>query len=186
LGILVYFCPCNLHPLKHLDLNKKVEKIINKQIDKEGYSSQLYLRMAAWAEAEGFNGTSQFLYEEREHMLKLIKFLNERGGNVIIPSVEIGKEKFKTLKEVFSLLLSHELSVTEAINEVVHVCLEEKDYTTHNFIQWYVAEQLEEEALARSILDKLKLVGEDTGGLYLFDRDLENYQINSIANEPIE
>ena len=169
-------------------MNKKVEKIINKQIHKEAYSSQLYLRMAAWAEAEGFNGTSQFLYaqsdEEREHMLKLIKFLNERGGNVIIPSIEIGKEKFKTLKEIFSLLLSHELSVTESINEIVHVCLEEKDYTTHNFIQWYVAEQLEEEALARSVLDKLKLIGNDTGGLYLFDRDLETYQTNSIANQP--
>jgi ferritin len=75
---------------------------------------------------------------------------------------------------VFELLLQHEISVTESINNLVDICLQEKDYTTHNFVQWYVSEQLEEEALARSVLDKLKLIGGDKGGMYMFDRDLEN------------
>ena len=69
--------------------------------------------------------------------------------------------------------------VTESINNVVDICLGQKDYTTHNFMQWYVSEQLEEEALARTILDKIKLIGGDNGGLYLFDRDLENSMISS-------
>jgi len=76
------------------------------------------------------------------------------------------------LSHVFQKLLDHEVMVTTEINKVVDICLKDKDYTTHNFMQWYVAEQIEEEALARKILDKLKLIGDDKGGLYLFDRDI--------------
>jgi ferritin len=169
-------------------LNKKVEEILNKQIDLEASSSHLYLSMASWAESAGFGGTANFLYthsdEERQHMLRLVKFVNERGGKAIIPSLTGGDISFNGLTEVFQSLLDHEIEVTNSINEVVHVCLEQKDYTTHNFMQWYVAEQLEEEALARGIMDKLKLIDGSKGGLYLFDRDLENFQADSIANEP--
>jgi len=137
--------------------------------------------MASWAETQGLNGTSKFLYthsdEERFHMLKLIKFINERGGSAIIPGLSAPKSTFNGIEHVFQLLLDHELSVTESINNLVDICLQEKDYSTHNFIQWYVSEQLEEEALARTILDKIKLIGSDKGGLYLFDRDLENAAI---------
>lgn len=162
-------------------MNKRVEKALNSQIEKEAISSQFYLAMASWAETQGLNGTSKFLYEhsdeERFHMLKLVKFVNERGGTAIIPAIGLPQKEFKGLEDVFQLLLNHELMVTESINELVDVCLQEKDYTTHNFIQWYVSEQLEEEALARSIMDKIKLIGNDKGGLYLFDRDLENSTI---------
>lgn len=168
-------------------MNKRVEDILNRQIEAEGNSSQLYLAMASWAEREGINGTSQFLYrhadEERLHMLKLIKFVNERGGTAKVPAIEIPPQNFNSLTEVFTKLLEHELMVTNSINEVVHVCLEEKDYTTHNFMQWYVSEQLEEEALARNILDKLKLIGPDKGGLYLFDRDIEQLSAEMGAPE---
>jgi ferritin len=161
-------------------LNKRVEEILNKQIEAEARSSQLYLAMASWAESSGINGTADFLYlhsdEERQHMLKLVRFVNERGGRAIIPSINLPQQDFASLADVFSLLLEHELKVTDMINEIVHVCLEEKDYSTHNFMQWYVAEQLEEEALARNILDKLKMIGNDKAGLYLFDRDLETIQ----------
>ena len=74
---------------------------------------------------------------------------------------------------MFETLLKHEMEVTEMINRLVAICLEEKDYTTHNFLQWYVSEQIEEETLAKMIMDKLKLIGDDRGGLYLFDRDIE-------------
>jgi ferritin len=161
-------------------LNKRVEDILNKQIEAEAVSSQLYLAMASWAESAGINGTADFLYlhsdEERQHMLKLVRFVNERGGRAIIPSLNIPQQDFASLSDVFTLLLDHELKVTDMINEIVFVCLEEKDYSTHNFMQWYVAEQLEEEALARNILDKLKMIGSDKAGLYLFDRDLETLQ----------
>lgn len=158
-------------------MNKRVEKALNEQIEKEASSSQFYLAMASWAEGQGLNGTAKFLYahsdEERFHMLKLVKFVNERGGAAIIPGLENPPTEFTSLTRVFELLLEHELKVTDSINEVVDICLQEKDYTTHNFMQWYVSEQLEEEALARTILDKLTLIGGDKGGLYLFDRDLE-------------
>jgi ferritin len=158
-------------------MNPRVEAALNDQISKEASSSQYYLAMASWAENNGLNGTSKFMYvhsdEERFHMLKLVKFVNERGGKAIIPSISQPPTEFDNLKSVFELLLKHEISVTESINNLVDICLQEKDYTTHNFVQWYVSEQLEEEALARTILDKLKLIGDDNGGMYMFDRDLE-------------
>lgn len=159
-------------------MKERVELALNDQIKKEGQSSQFYLAMASWAEAKGLSGTSGFLYkqseEERFHMLKLVKFVNERGGTAIIPGFETPPTEFESVENVFQLLLKHEIDVTESINDLVEVCLNEKDYTTHNFIQWYLSEQLEEEAQARTILDKVKLIGQDKAGLYLFDRDLEN------------
>ena len=161
-------------------LSSKIEKALNTQIKLEAQSSQFYLAMASWAETEGFGGVAQFLYmhsdEERSHMLKLVKFVNERGGHAEIPKLDQPPKKFKGVKDVFETVLKHETHVTSEINNVVHACLEEKDYTTHNFMQWYVAEQIEEEALAREIMDKLNLIGNDKGGLYLFDRDLGTLQ----------
>lgn len=157
-------------------VSKKVENALNKQVDIEAASSQFYLGMASWAEANGLNGTAQFLYrhsdEERLHMLKLVKFINERGGQAIIPALSQPPKEFKGITHVFEQLLAHEVKVTLEINKVVDVCLKEKDYTTHNFMQWYVSEQIEEEALARNIMDKLNMIGNDKGGLYLFDRDI--------------
>ena len=115
--------------------------------------------MASWAETKGLNGTAQFLYkhsdEERMHMLKLVQYINERGGIAEIPALEKPEASFESLNAVFQKLLEHEIMVTGEINKVVEICLNEKDYTTHNFMQWYVAEQIEEEALARTIMDKL-------------------------------
>lgn len=166
-------------------MNKRIEEALNDQIQKESSSSQFYLSMASWAENNGLNGTAKFMYthsdEERFHMLKLIKFVNERGGTAVIPAVPLPQATFDGLENIFELLLEHEMMVTASINNVVDVCLQEKDYSTHNFMQWYVSEQLEEEALARGILDKLKLIGGDKGGLYLFDRDLEALAAQSNA-----
>jgi len=159
-------------------ISKKIEKLLNQQIDLEADSSQFYLAMASWAERSGYNGVSTFMYrhsdEERQHMLKLIKFVNERGGAAQIPALKSPPMSFKGINEVFELLLKHEVKVSTEINKLVEHCLAEKDYTTHNFLQWYVSEQIEEERLARTLLDKLKLIGGDKGGMYLFDRDLEN------------
>lgn len=162
-------------------MNKRVELALNDQISKEASSSQYYLAMASWAENNGLNGTAKFMYlhsdEERFHMLKLIKFVNERGGTAVVPAVSQPAVNFENLETVFTLLLKHEIKVTESINNLVDVCLQEKDFSTHNFVQWYVSEQLEEEALARAFLDKLRLIDGDKGGMYMFDRDLENSAI---------
>ena len=157
-------------------LDKQVQSALNAQIEMEARSSHFYLAMASWAENQGLNGTAEFLYrhsdEERMHMLKLIRFVNERGGRAAIPALDTPQSDFDDLQSIFSSLLVHENKVTASINEIVGLCLERRDYTTHNFMQWYVAEQIEEEALARNILDKLGLIGKDSGGLYHFDRDL--------------
>jgi len=166
-------------------MNQQIEAALNDQISKEASSSQYYLAMASWAETKGLSGTAFFMYahsdEERFHMLKLVKFVNERGGRAIIPAITQPPSDFDTVQRMFELLLAHELTVTQSINEVVDICLKEKDYTTHNFMQWYVSEQMEEEALARSILDKLNLIGKEKGGMYLFDREMLEIA-NSSAN----
>ncbi len=163
-------------------ISPKIEKALNQQVQLEAESSQIYLAMASWAEVEGYNGVSDFLFkhsdEERVHMLKLVKFINERGGHGIIPALPQPAQKYKGVKPLFEQVLNHEIHVSEEINKLVDICLKEKDYTTHNFLQWYVSEQIEEEALARRIIDKLKLIGDDKGGFYLFDRDIMSIEVS--------
>jgi ferritin len=166
--------------------SKKVEKALNQQVKLEGYSSHIYLSMAVWAEKQGFEGVATFMYkhadEERQHMLKLIKFMTERGGDILVPQINEPPQKFESLKVLFGELLNHEMHVTNEINGLVHLTLGEKDYTTHNFLQWYVSEQQEEEALARTILDKLKIIGEESGsGIYMFDRDIAQLVVTSAS-----
>ena len=112
--------------------------------------------------------------EEREHMLKLVKFINERGGHAKVSHLDAPPAEFGSFKEMFESLFQHEVKVSKSINDLVDITLQEKDYATHNFLQWYVSEQIEEEALARNILDKIKLIGDDKGGLYLFDNDVKS------------
>jgi ferritin len=155
-------------------LNKKVENICNRQVEREGYSSNLYLAMASWAENQGMAGIALWLYaqadEEKLHMLKFIKYINERGGKPIIPAFKKPISEFKSAEDVFTQVLKHEEFVTASINEIVQVTLEVKDYTSHNFLQWFVNEQIQEEASARTIIDKLRLVGKNN--MYIFDRDI--------------
>ncbi len=164
-------------------LSKNIEAVLNKQIRIEAESSQVYLSMACWAENQGLEGVAQFMYkqsdEERMHMLKLVKYINERGGHAIVTDLKAPKTTFGTMKEMFEELYQHELFVSNSINELVHVTFDEKDYATHNFLQWYVAEQIEEEAQAKTILDKINLIGDDKGGLYLFDRDIQQITVKS-------
>ncbi len=159
-------------------LSNTIEQLLQDQVEKEASSSQTYLAMAVWADIKGYNGAAQFLYahsdEEREHMLKLVKFINERGSHASVPSLSAPQKDFNSLKEVFEKILEHEILVTASINNIITACLKENDHTTNNFMQWYISEQMEEEQLARSIIDKLEMIGSDTSSLYLFDRELES------------
>ncbi|MBL4604196.1 MAG: ferritin [Flavobacteriaceae bacterium] len=158
-------------------LSKKIEDALNAQVTVEAESSQVYLAMASWAETLGFEGVATFMYahsdEERQHMLKLVKFINERGGHAKVSELSAPPTEFGSFREMFENLFEHEVMVSSSINDLVDVTLQEKDYATHNFLQWYVSEQIEEEALARNILDKINLIGDDKGGLYLFDNDVK-------------
>ncbi len=155
-------------------LSKKVEDILNAQIEKEDYSSQLYLAMASWVENQGLGGVAEWFYaqveEERMHMLKFVKYINERDGKAVIPGLDKPPLEFGDIVSLFDVVLKHEQFITNSINEIVAVCIEEKDFTTHNWIQWFVTEQIEEEASVKAIIDKLKLLGENN--LYMFDRDI--------------
>ena len=162
-------------------VSKAIQEALNKQVQMEAESSQAYLAMASCADIQpGLQGVTEFFYrqsdEERIHMLKLIKFINDRGGFAVVPALEQPIITFKSLKFVFDEFLNHELKVSNSINDLVHLSLAEKDYATHNFLQWYVNEQIEEEHTARTLNDKLELVGDDKGGLYLFDRDIMMYR----------
>ena len=160
-------------------LSQAMHEALNRQVLMEAQSSQAYLAMASWADIQpGLKGVTQFFFkhsdEERMHMLRLITYINERGGFAIVPALEQPTLTFVSLKKAFEELFRHEVNVSESINELVDMSLKEKDYATHNFLQWYVNEQLEEERLARECNDKLELVGDDKSGLYLFDRDIMN------------
>ena len=155
-------------------LPKKVEDILNLQIDKEDYSSQLYLSMASWAENQGFEGVAAWLYaqaeEERVHMLKLIKYVNERDSVAVIPGINKPPVDFGDVFVMFDQVLKHEKFIPASIHEIVGVCISENDFTTQNWIQWFVTEQIEEESSVKAIIDKLNLLGKNN--LYMFDRDI--------------
>ena len=162
-------------------LSKVLQAALNKQVALEAASSQAYLAMASWADIQpGLQGVTEFFYqqseEERVHMLKLIKYINERGGFAIVPQLEQPIVTFQSLRRVFEEFIRHEVGVSEAINDLVHMAFQEKDYATHNFLQWYVAEQVEEERDARELHEKIELIGEDNSVLYLFDRDILKYR----------
>ncbi|QLB13097.1 ferritin [Bisgaardia hudsonensis] len=157
-------------------LNKKIIDKLNDQINLEFYSSNVYLQMSAWCSQHGYEGAAAFLLrhadEEMEHMQKLFTYVNETAGMPLLGKIDAPKSDYKSLKEVFEITLEHEKLVTSKINALVEVTFETKDYATFNFLQWYVAEQHEEEKLFNSIIDKFNLVGENGHALYLIDRDL--------------
>mgnify|MGYP002639415133 CR=1 FL=1 len=164
-----------------------VQSAINEQIKKEEYSSRLYLAMAIWCEVNGYPGASKFLYEhadeERMHMMKLVHFVNERGGKAQLMNIEEPTHDFESLLDVFEKVMEHEEYITESINNLYEVAITEKDYTTMNFLQWYITEQLEEENLFNTILDKIKLVGADKAGMFHIDKELDGM---ALAPAPAE
>ncbi len=175
-------CRFSFVPLRKYSimLSKTIQAALNNQVLMEAQSSQAYLAMASWAEIQpGLEGVTEFFFrqsdEERVHMLKLIRFINERGGFATVPALEQPVITFKSLNFLFKEFLAHELKVSGSINDLVHLSLSEKDFATHNFLQWYVTEQMEEERTARTLNDKLEMIGDDRSGLYLFDRDILNY-----------
>jgi ferritin len=159
-------------------MNSKVQAAINKQIQKEEFSSRLYLAMAIWCEVNGYPGAAAFLYqhaeEERIHQMKFVHYVNDRGGKAELFEQEQPSADFSSLQDMFEQVLDHEEYITASINNLYALTLDEKDFTTGNFLQWFITEQLEEESLMRTILDKIKLVGADKAGMFHIDKELES------------
>ena len=158
-------------------LSEKMVDALNKQILEEAFSSNLYLSMASWCEVNGLNGCSDFMYrhaiEERKHMMKIFRYINEMDAQAIVPALPQPPTEFDSIQDVFNSTYQHELKITECINALVALSNELKDYATLAFLQWFVDEQREEEATFKEILDKIRLIGEGPQSLYYIDMEIE-------------
>lgn len=154
-----------------------MEETLNKQIELEGYASFLYLSMASWCDKEGLEGCAQFMHrqsaEERDHMLRIFNYINEVDGHALTPAIKQPPYEFESIRVLFQQVYAHEQKVTASIHEIVSLSNEENDYTTLHFLQWYISEQREEEALMRSIIDRIKLIGEGPMSLFYIDQEIE-------------
>ncbi len=149
---------------------------LNHQINLELFSSHLYLQMSSWCAYKAFDGCATFLKqhatEEMTHMQRLISYLQETGALAVLGGMEAPPAEFSSLQEMFEKIYVHEQLITGKINELVHLATTESDYSTVQFLQWYVAEQHQEEFLFKGILDKIKLIGTEGQGLFFIDREV--------------
>lgn len=161
-------------------ISKKMEEALNEQIKEEFYSASYYLAISAWANSRDFNGTAHFFLlqtqEEAGHAMKLFQYLFDVGGRAVVPGIEKPPVEFENLGDAFRKTLEHEQHITSSIHKLVALAREEHDYATENFLQWYVNEQVEEEANMNKILAQLKMVGTDSRGIFLLDRELGKRQ----------
>ena len=156
-------------------LSKNIEKKLNDQINAEFYSAYLYLSMSAYLNDISLTGFAQWTraqYEEEMfHAMKMYDYVLERGGKISLQAIEKPKQSWKDIIDIFEDILAHEQSITQSINQLVNFAMDERDHATVNFLQWFVDEQVEEEASVSEILAQLKLVGGQGSGLFMMDRE---------------
>jgi ferritin len=157
-------------------ISKKLVDAFNEQINKELFSEYLYLSMAAWFEAENLPGCANFfkvqVQEERFHAMKMYDYVNERGGRVLLKAIDQPEIEFKSALEIFEKAYEHEQLVTSLINNLMEVAIEEKDHATKSFLNWFIDEQVEEEASMDAIVGKFKMIGGNGHGMLMIDNDL--------------
>jgi ferritin len=157
-------------------LSKKMENALNKQLNAELYSSYLYLSMSAYFESLDLGGFANWMrvqaQEELTHAMKFFDFISERDGRVLLQPVKGPPAEWDSPRAAFEDTYRHEQSVTGMINKLVDLAIQGSDHATHNFLQWFVSEQVEEESSVNEVVQKLKLVGDDATGLFLIDREL--------------
>jgi len=157
-------------------IKEKIREALNQQLNAELYSSYLYLSMAAYFESINLKGFANWMrvqtQEELVHAMKFYDFIIERGGKVVLSSIEGPPTEWASPLAVFEHAYEHEQKVTGLINNLVDLSAAEQDHATSNFLQWFVAEQVEEEASADEVVQKIKLMGDASGGLFMLDREL--------------
>ena len=157
-------------------LSKKMEKALNEQINKEMYSAYLYMAMSADTTHKGLAGFANWFMvqyqEEMEHAMRIYNYINEQGGKVKLEAIEKPPSSFNDPLDMFKKTLEHEQFITKSIHELVSLARKENDYATEIFLQWFVTEQIEEEANDNEIIDKLEMIGNKGNGIYLIDREL--------------
>ncbi len=160
-------------------LSERMEKALNKQINAELYSAYLYLSMVSYFESVDLAGCAHYMkaqtQEEMIHAMKIYDFVIERGGRVLLEAIDAPKQEWDSPLAAFEHAYEHEKYVTSLINDLMNLAIEEKDHATQIFLQWFVSEQVEEEASASGVVQKLKLAGGPEGkggGLFMVDREL--------------
>ena len=157
-------------------LSKKMQDALNNHLNEEFYSSYLYLSMAANFEEKNLKGFANWFKiqsgEEYRHAMKFYGFIAQTGGVVKLKQISAPKTSWKSVMEAFKDTLAHEKKITGLIHKLVDLAMQSKDYATNNFLQWFVNEQVEEEATVEEILHKLEMIGDNKGGLYMLDREL--------------
>lgn len=157
-------------------ISKTIQEAINSQINAELYSSYLYLAMEAYFESQSLHGFASWMrcqtQEEIVHAMKMYDFIHERGGRVILGQIAAPKIQWISPLDAFQDAYAHEQKVTALINALVDLAIAEKDHASNNFLQWFVAEQVEEESSASTVVDKLKLIGSSGDGLFNLDKEL--------------
>jgi ferritin len=157
-------------------LKSKIEKAINKQINAEMWSGYLYLSMSSYFESIGLSGFAHWMWiqarEEMTHAMRLYHHVIERGGRVLLEPIDKVQTDWKSPLHVFEQTYKHEQKVTALINDLLDLSIQEKDHATSNMLQWFVDEQVEEEASADEILQKLRLIGKNGNGIFMLDNEL--------------
>ena len=157
-------------------LNNDMEKALNAQVNAEMYSAYLYLSMSAYFQSKSLGGFASWMrvqaQDEMVHAMKLYDFINERGGRVILELIEAPPTEWDSPLATMEAVYEHEQKVTGLINELVELALEKRDHATNIFLQWFVSEQVEEEDSANDVVEKIKLMGDARGGLFMLDREL--------------
>ncbi len=159
-------------------LSKKMETELNEQIKEEIYSAYLYLSMSAWFDEKSLKGFANWMYvqyqEEISHAMKFYRYILERGGKVKLQAIAEPDNEFASPAAIFEAALKHEEFITSRINNLVAIAREENDNPTFNMLQWYVDEQVEEEANASELVEKLKLIGDNNSALFMVDKELSS------------
>jgi ferritin len=157
-------------------ISKKMEKALNEQINAEAFSAYLYLAMAAYFEAENLPGMANWMriqtQEETVHALKFFHFVNERRGRVVLKAIDQPAKEWKSPLAAFEAAFEHEQMITERINDLVNLAVQEKDHATNAFLQWFVNEQVEEETSVDRITQILKMAEKAPGAMFMVDREL--------------
>ena len=161
-------------------LSNKMEKALNEQVNAEMYSAYLYLSMSAYFEDQNLSGFANWMHvqaqEEMTHAMKIYRYIHDRGGSVELEQIDKPQIKWDSAQKVLEDVYSHEQKVTEMIHNLVNLAREEKDHGTDNMLQWFVAEQVEEETNADELLNQVKMVKGQPQGLLMLDRELKQRQ----------
>lgn len=157
-------------------ISKKLLAALSEQVNAEYYSAYLYLSMSAFADQAGFKGIAHWLFEqsreEMAHGTNMYQYILERGGVPSLTAIAAPPADFTDISQVFELTLAHEQSVTQRINDIATMAMQEHDHACYQFIMWYVNEQVEEEATASDILSKVQMIGDNKGLLLNLDQEL--------------